>query len=224
MAYRQGPSRAAPRVLLDGRNRCDQHVSVRRQCRIHRRTLRALSRRPGQRWTRAGGDFFADLGDDAAALRAERAGPPWAPAPKTNGAARPLSPAPTADDSRQAALDSIRALQLIRAYRVRGHLQADLDPLGLEQRGFTPSSTTAPTASPRPISTARSSSTTPRPRARHLARDHRRCCARSIAAASASNTCTSRCSTSASGSSRNSRTRDRRPTLTNAARKESCGS
>src|SRR5881227_276849 len=34
----------------------------------------------------------------------------------------------------QAAIDSIRALNLIRSYRVRGHLEADLDPLHLEQR------------------------------------------------------------------------------------------
>ncbi|MBU2958528.1 2-oxoglutarate dehydrogenase E1 component [Paracoccus sp. 1_MG-2023] len=34
---------------------------------------------------------------------------------------------------RQAVLDSIRALMLIRAYRIRGHLHADLDPLGLRQ-------------------------------------------------------------------------------------------
>ncbi|MBV8119963.1 MAG: 2-oxoglutarate dehydrogenase E1 component, partial [Alphaproteobacteria bacterium] len=33
---------------------------------------------------------------------------------------------------------SIRALQLMRAYRVRGHLEADLDPLGLEERGPYP--------------------------------------------------------------------------------------
>jgi len=33
-----------------------------------------------------------------------------------------------------AAADSIRALMLIRTYRVRGHLAADLDPLGLVQR------------------------------------------------------------------------------------------
>ena len=32
---------------------------------------------------------------------------------------------------RQATLDSIRALMMVRAYRVRGHLEADLDPLGL---------------------------------------------------------------------------------------------
>ncbi len=33
-----------------------------------------------------------------------------------------------------AAADSIRAMMLIRTYRVRGHLAADLDPLGLAQR------------------------------------------------------------------------------------------
>src|SRR3954466_5889448 len=32
---------------------------------------------------------------------------------------------------RRAAEDSIRAMMLIRTYRVRGHLAADLDPLGL---------------------------------------------------------------------------------------------
>ena len=34
----------------------------------------------------------------------------------------------------QAANDSIQAMMLIRTYRVRGHLAADLDPLGLSQR------------------------------------------------------------------------------------------
>ena len=37
-------------------------------------------------------------------------------------------------DVRRAAEDSIRAMMLIRTYRVRGHLAADLDPLGLAQR------------------------------------------------------------------------------------------
>ncbi|RJE81369.1 2-oxoglutarate dehydrogenase E1 component [Paracoccus sp. JM45] len=37
----------------------------------------------------------------------------------------------TTDQMRQAVLDSIRALMLIRAFRIRGHLHADLDPLGL---------------------------------------------------------------------------------------------
>ncbi|HUG44903.1 MAG TPA: 2-oxoglutarate dehydrogenase E1 component [Sphingomicrobium sp.] len=35
---------------------------------------------------------------------------------------------------RRAAEDSIRAMMLIRTYRVRGHLAADLDPLGLHRR------------------------------------------------------------------------------------------
>jgi 2-oxoglutarate dehydrogenase E1 component len=38
------------------------------------------------------------------------------------------------DAVEQAASDSIRAMMLIRTYRVRGHLAADLDPLGLHQR------------------------------------------------------------------------------------------
>src|ERR1700719_2961686 len=81
--------------------------------------------------------FFAEFGDDAAAFRAERAGPPWSRplpsllAPET---AAPESPAADAGAIQQAAFDSIRALNLIRSYRVRGHLEADLDPLGLEQR------------------------------------------------------------------------------------------
>src|SRR4249919_1869551 len=37
-------------------------------------------------------------------------------------------------DIRRAAEDSIRAMLLIRTYRVRGHLAADLDPLGLVKR------------------------------------------------------------------------------------------
>ncbi len=45
-------------------------------------------------------------------------------------AARPRALRP-ATDVRQAALDSIRARMMIRAYRVRGHLGANLDPLGL---------------------------------------------------------------------------------------------
>ena len=81
--------------------------------------------------------FFADIADDPAAIRAERAGPPWSPplppilAPET--AAPAAAPADGAA-MQQAAIDSIRALNLIRSYRVRGHLEADLDPLKLEQR------------------------------------------------------------------------------------------
>src|SRR3954453_5785491 len=38
------------------------------------------------------------------------------------------------DQIRRAAEDSIRAMMLTRTYRVRGHLAADLDPLGLPRR------------------------------------------------------------------------------------------
>jgi 2-oxoglutarate dehydrogenase E1 component len=50
--------------------------------------------------------------------------------PATNGAA---GPATSAAAVRAATTDSIRALMLIRAYRVRGHLEAKLDPLGLTE-------------------------------------------------------------------------------------------
>ncbi|MBD0866197.1 MAG: 2-oxoglutarate dehydrogenase E1 component, partial [Rhodobacteraceae bacterium] len=39
---------------------------------------------------------------------------------------------------KRAVLDSIRALMLIRAYRIRGHLAADLDPLGIRSITATP--------------------------------------------------------------------------------------
>ena len=48
--------------------------------------------------------------------------------------------APDASDEsvRQATQDSLRALMLIRAYRMRGHLIADLDPLGLQGKDIHP--------------------------------------------------------------------------------------
>jgi 2-oxoglutarate dehydrogenase complex dehydrogenase (E1) component-like enzyme len=45
----------------------------------------------------------------------------------------PAKGAPVSAESLNAAADdSLRATQLIRAYRVRGHLEARLDPLGLQ--------------------------------------------------------------------------------------------
>ncbi|MBL4837513.1 MAG: 2-oxoglutarate dehydrogenase E1 component [Kordiimonadaceae bacterium] len=44
----------------------------------------------------------------------------------------------SAADIRAATVDSIRALMLVRTYRVRGHLNANLDPLGLEDRPVHP--------------------------------------------------------------------------------------
>ena len=51
---------------------------------------------------------------------------------KGNGAAPAAKP--SQDEIRQAVLDAVRALMMIRVYRVRGHLEADLDPLGLTKR------------------------------------------------------------------------------------------
>ena len=43
-------------------------------------------------------------------------------------------PSATPDEVRAATLDSVRAIMMIRAYRIRGHLQANLDPLGIEPK------------------------------------------------------------------------------------------
>ena len=47
-------------------------------------------------------------------------------------------PAASTDDINQAVKDSIRALMMIRAYRIRGHLAADLDPLNIANVKDTP--------------------------------------------------------------------------------------
>jgi 2-oxoglutarate dehydrogenase E1 component len=59
----------------------------------------------------------------------------------------------------QATRDSVRAIMMIRAYRMRGHLAADLDPLDLKEPKITLSSTRAATVGRKRISAARSSST-----------------------------------------------------------------
>ncbi len=79
-------------------------------------------------WARA--DWPVSASDDTiAALGGFPAG---APAP-ARPAALPSEP-PTGEDVQRATRDSVRALMMIRAYRMRGHLHANLDPLGLEQR------------------------------------------------------------------------------------------
>ncbi|MDP4796333.1 MAG: 2-oxoglutarate dehydrogenase E1 component [Rhodospirillales bacterium] len=99
-------------------------------------------------------EFFASLSDDAQDLMADRRGASWAPSSSgvlDQGALETMSEQMSAGQQvsgnqpqnqqmsnsrnvREATLDSIRALMLIRAYRVRGHLRAKLDPLGLQER------------------------------------------------------------------------------------------
>jgi 2-oxoglutarate dehydrogenase E1 component len=110
-------------------------------------------------------DYFRSLGDDAEDVAAEAQGPSWAradwppapsgelisaldgqwpgPAPQPRAIAEKIATkaaeggvAVSDEQMKRAVLDSIRALMLIRAYRIRGHLVADLDPLG--RRDQTP--------------------------------------------------------------------------------------
>jgi 2-oxoglutarate dehydrogenase E1 component len=89
--------------------------------------------------------LFAALDDEAKSVLMDATGASWAPRPslfetvepapgaKLDGA-KPAAAA-SAAETRAATLDSIRALMLIRVYRVRGHLEAQLDPLGLKKPG-----------------------------------------------------------------------------------------
>ncbi|MDE3239718.1 MAG: 2-oxoglutarate dehydrogenase E1 component [Paracoccaceae bacterium] len=112
-------------------------------------------------------EFFAALGDSELEARRQAAGPSWArndwpPVPADDLTAALTGEWPTAVKDAKAAgqkitakaaekgvsltdaqvqravLDSIRALMLIRAYRIRGHLAADLDPLRLAEAGHHP--------------------------------------------------------------------------------------
>ncbi len=107
-------------------------------------------------------EFFRQMGDAELDVKAEASGPSWArtdwpPAPQDDLTAALTGewPAPAeakgagnkikakaasagvevSDDAiKRAVLDSIRALMIIRAYRIRGHLVADLDPLGMRDK------------------------------------------------------------------------------------------
>jgi 2-oxoglutarate dehydrogenase E1 component len=84
--------------------------------------------------------FFTEIGEDGSVAPAELRAPSWERSPErpTHNGGTVAVTVPDATALRRATSDSIRALQLIRAYRVRGHLEADLDPLGLDKRGPYP--------------------------------------------------------------------------------------
>jgi 2-oxoglutarate dehydrogenase E1 component len=98
-------------------------------------------------------DFFASLEDDRARAARAAQGASWGRrdggdgngelTQAIEGEARAIAPKELKDrltnaDIRRATLDSIRALMLIRAYRMRGHLAADLDPLKLRKQEAQP--------------------------------------------------------------------------------------
>ncbi len=105
--------------------------------------------------------FFDQVRDDPEAVRAAVLGPSWfrpeLAQPQTTETTRlmdgnwgglaerlekkvaaRLPSSTSAQDVQIAARDSIRALMMIRAYRTRGHLNANLDPLGIETRPPAP--------------------------------------------------------------------------------------
>ncbi len=105
-------------------------------------------------------DFFSGLNDSAADVEKNARGPSWAKpnwpitangelvsaldgnwatletalGNKIKSKAEAKGAQVAHEDVQRATRDSVRALMMIRAYRMRGHLHANLDPLGLEPR------------------------------------------------------------------------------------------
>jgi hypothetical protein len=127
--------------------------------------------------------FFDQLGDNADDVQRKASGPSWArkdwpqaangelvsaldgdwPAvEKVMGgkiAAKAVQKGESIDTDalRKATLDSVRAIMMIRAFRMRGHLHCNLDPLGLAEKPDDDYNELdpKPTASPRPTTTGR---------------------------------------------------------------------
>jgi len=109
-------------------------------------------------------DFFSNLKDDTAQVVQSADGPSWQRKdwpvqengelvsaldsdwsaletdlkPKIEKRSESAAGGRTEDELRAATIDSIRAIMMIRAYRMRGHLDADLDPLKLDDKGPSP--------------------------------------------------------------------------------------
>ena len=90
--------------------------------------------------------FFDGLSEDEKLIYSNLRGPSWSPEKKIK---RPI---PILKDKnkfnktnndldlnsvKQASKDSVRAIMLIRAYRIRGHLIANLDPLEIQKKKST---------------------------------------------------------------------------------------
>jgi 2-oxoglutarate dehydrogenase E1 component len=92
--------------------------------------------------------FFENFGDEVQEVVKATTGTSWAPnkarivgykdpsEPVAKGI--PANDVAKATNVTQACTDSIKALMLIRAYKVRGHLLADLDPLKITVRDYHP--------------------------------------------------------------------------------------
>ncbi len=83
--------------------------------------------------------YFSSLGDGEMAILQEILGPTWAErdVPHSIPQRAESLPNETSPDAvKDAILDSIRAIMLIRAYRARGHMIAKLDPLNLTHNEY----------------------------------------------------------------------------------------
>ena len=87
-------------------------------------------------------DFFNNLNEDDYSVLKDFGGPEWKERPSSiidkNYITKVIKPNANynSEEFRISTLDSIRALRLIRAFRINGHLIADLDPLGISEREY----------------------------------------------------------------------------------------
>ena len=93
-------------------------------------------------------DYFRSLDEDLKSVVKEIEGPSWQPNKKKininieeykkelETTVESLSSDINDQNSEQSKADSIKAIALIRAYRIRGHLIANLDPLGMMERKY----------------------------------------------------------------------------------------
>ena len=87
-------------------------------------------------------NFFKGLDDDISVVSKNINGPSWSPKKRENNFSykqinlnkEPNDYGSDLKSVEQAAKDSVRAIMLIRAYRIRGHLIANLDPLNLQKK------------------------------------------------------------------------------------------
>ena len=80
--------------------------------------------------------YFSDLNEDLNSVSKEISGPSWSPKKISIDPKKNKRLEENLNGSEREKIDSIKAIALIRAYRIRGHLIADLDPLGLMKREY----------------------------------------------------------------------------------------
>ena len=94
-------------------------------------------------------EFFDGLNEDQEVIKKEILGPSWAPKKNTeinkiflekdlsqNKQSSINNNIISKDNYEKEKIQSIKAIALIRAYRIRGHLIANLDPLGIMERKY----------------------------------------------------------------------------------------